>query len=1059
MRSLRLVLACAVVLGVLAIPASALAVEPPGIEKFAAVNCKAGAEEGQYENCAHKTVGVELGAPFGKQNYSITEEPTREAAEKEGDVQASGHVPYGVTDFTLRHIGSLPTALPDGVAEHIRTDVAPGLATSPAAVPKCSSSAYGVELVPGSKLFTAPTCSAETLIGKQQATVFVELSKEPVSGVDIALEGNVYNLEPTESAKARASLYGVSLPLPKAVTGAALKEGFEKAEKAGAKPGEGGFPSLAEQKFLEEQQWYAHTLIEGSVEWGVESAGTGKGDYHDYFEIEVSKLLPLISSRLVFYGTKGGHFITNGSTCENPVNVTTRLKVGYEGGFTAERPYQAPLNLTGCAGVPFAPLFSLSPATTMHDEPDGVTAETGLTRHEKAGEIDSAQLKTASIMLPEGMTLNPSAAAGLTACSPAEARIHSATPGVGCAPSSAIGTVNLEVPTLPPGSLTGNVYLGGPESGPITGPPYTFWVDAESARYGVSVRLKAEVIPNEATGQLTTVFNENPEQPFTTIGLHFKQGALAPIANPLTCGTNITQATFTPYTGTPAQTLSSGFTTDLDGSKGACSTPLPFAPTQATANQTSAPAAHTSFRFTLERPNGNQYISQLQTTMPEGLVGLVPAVEQCPEPAASSETIACPAGSQIGTATVQAGSGPTPYTFQGPVYFTGPYAGAPFGLSIKIPAVAGPFNLGTQVTRAKVEIDQSTARVRITSSPPTIRRGVPLRIRRISVNVEKQQFLVNGTNCSQLATESVVSGFTPGTTLTGSANLSTPFQLSSCSSLGFKPSFRQTTSAKTSRANGASLETTIDETAGQANIKSVVVQLPSQLPSRQSTLKQACPENVFAANPYRCPSGSYVGGARANTPTLPSKLTGPAVLVSHGGAAFPDLDLVLEANGVRVILKGNTAIRKGITTTSFLAPPDVFVSSITVNLPVGSHSALGAYGNFCTTPLYAPTTIEGQNGKVIKQNTKIKVNGCGVQIVGRKVIGNQVFLTVKTFSAGRVSMSGSGVSTTYRYYGGAVNSAGISTFAGSGVRKIRVGFVPKNKALPTSVAYTTVFVP
>ena len=91
------------------------------------------------------------------------------------------------------------------------------------------------------------------------------------------------------------------------------------------------------------------------------------------------------------------------------------------------------------------------------------------------------------------------------------------------------------MPTLPAGSLKGNLYLGGPESGPITGPPYTMYLDAESAKYGVSVRLKGEVFPNEATGQLTTVFNELPEQPFSNAILHFNEGALAPVANPLAC--------------------------------------------------------------------------------------------------------------------------------------------------------------------------------------------------------------------------------------------------------------------------------------------------------------------------------------------------------------------------------------------------------------------------------------------------------------------------------------------------------------------------------------------
>ncbi len=168
----------------------------------------------------------------------------------------------------------------------------------------------------------------------------------------------------------------------------------------------------------------------------------------------------------------------------------------------------------------------------------------------------------------------------------------------------------------------------------------------------------------------------------------------------------------------------------------------------------------------------------------------------------------------------------------------------------------------------------------------------------------------------------------------------------------------------------------------------MLVQLPKQLPSRLTTLQKACLAATFEANPFNCPSGSFVGGARANTPLLPGKLTGPAILVSHGGAAFPDLDLVLEANGVRVILVGNTNIKKGITTTNFATTPDVPVSSVTVNLPLGSHSALATERtttNLCTAKLVMPTTITAQNGKQFKQNTIIQPQNCGVQIVGHKV--------------------------------------------------------------------------
>lgn len=1033
----RCALLATLLVAMLAFPAAA-AQASIGIERFVAVTCSEG-----HEGCAQELIAI--GPPLG--TFSFPKEPSKEEAEEEGFTQAGGHVPFGITAFKVTTKGMIPAAEPEGVVTHIRTDVAPGLATSPAAVPQCGEKEFGAEeALPGSGLYPEPTCSGSTLVGENAAVAYIPTAKK-----DVAVEGNVYNLVQRAGL---ASLFGVALKVPKFITEAELGEIFK-----GSQPG------------IETAQYFSHTLIEGNVEWGSNvsisrpgETGTGTADFHDFFEINVSPSLPLIASRLTFYGRSGeGDFITNATSC--PGHNTTTLKLTGSEGATVARTYTTPVGLSGCNLVPFEPGLALKPATTQQDQPDGITTEVALARHKHAGEIDSAQLKEAVVQLPEGMTLNPSAATGLSACTLAQARIHSATPGVACPASSQIGTVAIEVPTLPPGSLTGNIYLGGPESGPISGPPYTIYVDAESARYGVSVRLEGKTTPNPVTGQVTTVFSELPEQPFTDAILHFKEGALAPIANPLVCGLATTESALTPYTSpfSPAKTPSSGFTVDSNGAGGACPSVPPLALTQSTQNQNGKGGGHTAYTFNLSRGDGQQYIAQVRTVLPEGLLGAIPMVTQCPEAQANSGT--CPSSSQIGSATVQAGAGPAPYTFIGAVYLTGPYNGAPFGLSIVVPAIAGPFNLGNVVTRAAISVEPSSARVVVTSVLPRIVGGVPIRVKNISVSVNRSGFLFNPTDCGALATESLISGFTLlAGGITGTQSLATPFGVTECNKEAFKPTFKAASSARTSKANGASIETTINQPAGQANIKSVKVQLPLQLPSRLTTLQQACLAATFEHNPYECPKGSFVGGVRANTPTLPAKMTGPAILVSHANAAFPDLDLVLEANGVRVILVGNTDIKKGITTTTFAATPDAPVSSITVNLPIGPHSALAAYGNLCAKPLIMPTTIVGQNGVTLKQNTRIGVASCPVRIVRHRVSGNTAFVTVQAPAGGRVSGGGNGnLLTVYRH----VRSATTTTIKvplssrgrnrGRPLRvRLRVGFVPSRRSERSSSAFVTV---
>ena len=599
------------------------------------------------------------------------------------------------------------------------------------------------------------------------------------------------------------------------------------------------------------------------------------------------------------------------------------------------------------------------------------------------------------------------------------------------------------------------MYLGDPGGGQITGPPYTIYLDAESS-LGVSVRLQGSVTPNLTTGRLEATFVNNPQLPFSELRLSLNGGPRAPLANPLTCGNAATESLFSPYTTGELQALlPTPFVTT------GCSNPVPFLLTQSTQSANATAGAYSPYTFGLTRADGQQYLSQISTTLPAGLLGDIPSVTLCGEPRAAAGT--CPAASQIGVAKVTAGAGSEPFPLSGNVYLTGPYDNAPYGLSIPVPILAGPFNLGTVTTRATIKVNPTTARVPVaTTNLPTIVGGVPVRLKTPKVEVNRPSFIFNPTNCGPLATESTLTS-----TFGATQGLSSPFQVGNCSALAFKPSFKTSTSAKTSKLGGASLRVTLTQPAHEANMKSVFVDLPKQLPSRLTTLQKACPEATFAANPVACrPLGSEVGTASVVTPVLAGTLSGSAYLVSHGGEAFPDLDIVLEGDGVKVILTGNTKITKGITSSTFASIPDVPVSSFVLNLPVGPHSALTGNGNLCLKPLQMPTTITAQSGAQVKQNTRISVSGCGVRILSYRVAGHKLIIKVRTLGGRLITLKGKGLHSASRR----VSKSATVTFklplTRSGLRAlrrhhrlkvgVRVSFRPARTGGSVSAAFATV---
>jgi hypothetical protein len=687
-----------------------------------------------------------------------------------------------------------------------------------------------------------------------------------------------------------------------------------------------------------------------------------------------------------------------------------------------------PTGLTGCEALQFEPAITTSLGTAATDTPTGITAHVKppLGGLEEQGTLATADLKDARVTLPEGLVINPGQAAGLTACGPSEDALttdeerehgqeNDAAPS--CPSSSKVGTVTVKTPLIESATekqLEGNVYI-------LQSNPPDVKILAAASADGVNLKVVGDVRLNEETGRVETTFENTPELPFSDFELSFDGGVKAALVSPAQCGLYTTSADFTPWTTPFASDFLTGSSFSLTEGPGggACASPG-FAPSLVAGTSRDQAGGFATFTTLLRRGDGQQRLETLSFTSPAGLAGMISSVPVCPEPQASEGS--CPQSSQIGHAVTQSGPGAAPLTIpqpgepEAPIYLTGPYKGAPYGLSIVTPVIAGPFNLGTIVTRARIEVDPHTAQVTVTTDPlPRIVKGVPTDLRSIYAVIDRPGFFFNPTNCE-------AQQFTGAATSVGdaaTAPLASRFAVEGCRGLTFAPKFSASTQGNaTFNRNGASLKVNISTNEGaqsnsaaatEANIGKVKVQLPLELPSRLETLQRACTEKQFAANPAGCPEASDVGTATVTTPVLPGKLTGPAYLVSHGGAAFPNLEIILQGGGITIVLSGITDIKKlngkEVTFSRFETVPDAPVTSFELNLPERRYSALSGF-ELCTpktvtrtktivvhrrgrkvhvrrrvtehvaAPLEMPTTITAQNGAVFTQNTKIAVTGC-----------------------------------------------------------------------------------
>jgi hypothetical protein len=747
-------------------------------------------------------------------------------------------------------------------------------------------------------------------------------------------------------------------------------------------------------------------------------------------------------------------FLTNPSLCAGPLTTTLRADswehpgVWQTASFLTHRPAEPEslIGPEGCGQVPFEPKLTVQPEQSAAGMPSGYSVDLHLPSEEGVLGLSQASLKKAVVQLPAGVAVSPSAAGGLQSCSEEQIALHAESPA-SCPSASKIGTVEVDTPLLE-APLQGAVYLAQQDANPF-GSLLALYIVAEGS--GVTIKLPGKVEADPVSGQLTATFDNNPQLPFTDLKIDFNGGSRAPLVNPSGCGTYQTNGELSAYS-TAMVTFASSFAINQNCTQDG------FAPGFAAGSVNPQAAASSAFMLTFSRDDGEQSFGAISVHTPPGVLGVLKDVPLCTGPQAAAGT--CSSASQIGHTTVQAGPGSTPVTVpqagepQDPVYLTSGYAGAPYGLSIVVPAKAGPFNLGTVVVRAAIDVNPRTAALTITSDPlPTILQGIPLQLRTVNVTIDRPGFTFNPTNC-----EAQSVGATISSAEGSSAAVSSHFQAANCATLPFKPKLTASTQGKASKAEGAALSVAIaakggpQPGGGEANIKKVEVQLPKQLPSRLTTLQKACSEAQFNTNPAACPHESNVGSAEARTPVLANPLKGPAYLVSHGGAAFPDLEIVLQGEGITLILDGKTQITKGITYSRFQSVPDAPISSFRLSLPSGKFSILtanlpeSAKYDLCTQSLQMPTRITAQNGAVIEQKTPIAIGGCSssMSIVSHKLNANSVTLSVYVPAAGTLKVSGKGLrEATKRSKGRETLSLSLSQKrTGKLSTKLELRFVP-----------------
>ena len=701
--------------------------------------------------------------------------------------------------------------------------------------------------------------------------------------------------------------------------------------------------------------------------WGVPAA-----PIHDEFRLTPEEALQI---ELPPGGRESGQpeipFLSNPTDCSlaREISVTA---VSYQ---LPSKPssLSAPFpQIGGCEKLGFGVEFSATPTNPEAFAPSGLDATLRIPQSETPKGLATSTLKSARVALPAGISINPAAGDGLEACSPDQVGFGTTDPS-DCPDAAKLGSVEVEVPALER-TLNGSVYQRTPEEGKL----FRFWLVTDEQ--GVHLKLPAEIEADPVTGQLTTAFNgiESlggiPQVPFSGLRLHVFGGPRAPLATPA-CGDYATHYEFVPWSGKAPVTGDAPMQITTGCAKGGFNPLLSAGTTNPTAG------AFTPFTMTLTRQDGEANPQSLSVHLPQGLLAKLGGVPLCPEAQAASGE--CPAGSQIGHLAAATGVGGAPLWIPQPgkaptaIYLAGPYNNAPYSIVSRVPAQAGPFDLGTVVNRAAIQVDPESATATITTDPlPQILQGVPVAYRAIHVEVDRPEFTLNPTDCSAKQITATVTASNGAT-----ATPSDGFQATNCAKLPYTPKLKLALKGSTRRSGHPALRATLTQKPHQANTAKASVMLPVSEFIDQDHINNPCTRVQFAAD--ACPPLSVLGSATATSPLLDQPLKGPVYFRSNGGdRELPDI--VADLKGpIHVILVGfvDAVPVKGTEgariRTRFQNVPDAPVTRFTMNLYGGARRGLLENSrDLCQTNRRAKLSFTAQNGLVANSQPRIATS-CG----------------------------------------------------------------------------------